>query len=311
MLRDRDSGALVRALRGALPYLRLFQGRTFVVKVGGEAVVPGAELDAWVAQLAILSRLGIGTVLVHGGGPQISDLQRRLGIEPTIVAGRRVTDRASLDAAVMALLGTVRAALLRAFRAAGARAVGLSGLDAGLVTASRRPPRVVEGREVDYGEVGEIESVDVAILRTLLAEGVVPVVAPISATATGQPLNINADTVAAHLAAALGAEKLILVTDAPGILGDPEDPHSLVSVTDPAGLDRLEEAGAIRGGMLPKAAAIRHAIAHGVASAHVVPRKVDDSILTEVFTTEGIGTMVIPHAHRFAGAVPAPAEERA
>jgi len=310
MLRDRDSGALVRALRGALPYLRLFQGRTFVVKVGGEAVVPGPELEAWVAQLAILSRLGIGTVLVHGGGPQIGDLQRRLGIEPVLVAGRRVTDRASLDAAVMALLGTVRTALLGAFRAAGARAVGISGLDAGLVVAARRPPRSVDGREVDYGEVGDIESVDATIVRTLLAEGVVPVVAPISATAAGQPLNINADTVAAHLAAALGAEKLILVTDAPGILADPEDPHSVVSVADPAGLDRLEEAGALRGGMLPKAAAIRHALAGGVASAHVVPRKVVDSILTEVFTTEGIGTMVIPHAHRLAG-TPLPAAERA
>jgi acetylglutamate kinase len=307
MLRDRDSSALVRALRGALPYLRLFQGRTFVVKVGGEAVAAGSELDAWVAQIAILSRLGIGTVLVHGGGPQISALERRLGSEPTIVAGRRVTDRAALEAATMALLGTVRAALLGALRAAGARAVGLSGIDAGLVIAERRPPRLVDGAPVDYGEVGDIASVDVAILRTLLADGVIPVVAPLSATASGQPLNINADTVAAHLAAALGAEKLILVTDAPGILGDPDDPHSLVSVTDPAGLDRLAESGALRGGMLPKAAAIRHALAGGVASAHVVPRKVEDSILTEVFTTEGIGTMVVPHAHRLAAM---PLEER-
>lgn len=304
MIGDRDSGALVRALRGALPYLRLFQGRTFVVKVGGEAIIPGPELEAWVAQLAILSRLGIRTVLVHGGGPQIGELQRRLGMEPRLVAGRRITDRATLDAAMMTLLGSVRAALLGAFRAAGARAVGLSGLDAGLVVAERRAPRLVDGREVDYGEVGEIAAVDATILRTLLDAGTIPVVAPISATAAGAPLNINADTVAAHLAAALGAEKLILVTDAPGILGDPDDPRSVVSVADPAGLDRLAETGALRGGMLPKAQAIRHALAHGVASAHVVPRRVEDSILTEVFTTEGIGTMVIPSAARLAPAAP-------
>jgi acetylglutamate kinase len=293
VLRDRDSSALVQALRGALPYLRLFQGSTFVIKVGGEAILPGRELDRWVAQLALLSRLGIGTVLVHGGGPQISDLQRRLGIDPVIVAGRRVTDLATLQATAMALNGSVQGALLGSFRAAGARAIGMSGLDAGLVIATRRPAQVIDNVEVDFGEVGDIASIDATLVKKLLEDGVIPVISPLSATAEGTPLNINADTVAAHLAVSLGAEKLIFVTAAPGILGDPDDPHSVVSVIDPDGLEQLERTGVLRGGMLPKVAALRHALAGGVASAHVVPQRIEDSILTEVFTGGGIGTMIV------------------
>ncbi len=232
-------------------------------------------------------------MLVHGGGPQLDEMQRSLGIEPRMVRGRRVTDDRSIDATTMVLNGLINTRILAACRELGIDAVGLSGVDAGLVRANRRPPVQVDGESVDYGFVGDIVSIDPTVIRKELEAGLMPVVSPLSADDAGTVLNINADTVAAAIAAELGAEKLILATGAPGILRDVRDPQSLISYIDRTELGKLRDSGAIADGMLPKVAAIEAALAKGVARVHVVSFKLADSLLLEVFTNEGTGTLVV------------------
>jgi len=211
------------------------------------------------------------------------------------VAGRRVTDESALAVATLVLNGDVNTRLLAACRKIGLPAVGVSGVDAGLIGAHRRAPVRVAGlsEPVDFGFVGDIDAVDTAVLRKLLDNGLMPVVSPLSADESGTLLNINADTVAAALGAALGAEKLILCTGAPGILGDLADPGSLISYTDVRGLRRLREEGRIADGMLPKAKAIEDAIRGGVRRVHVVSYQAPEGILGEVFTNEGTGTLIV------------------
>src|SRR5947209_14602087 len=283
----------VAALQHAAPYIRLFQGKTFVIKAGGGAVASDAARRALVAQVDLLFRLGIKVVLVHGGGSQSSELSRALGAEPRFVAGRRVTDAAALEVATMVLCGSVNTQLLAACRAVGLPAVGLSGVDAGLVHAVRRPPVLRDGERVDYGHVGDVAAVDPGVLATLLDARLVPIVAPLSADDTGALLNVNADTVASRLAVALGAEKLILLTGAPGILERPNDPGSLVSYTDLPGLRRLRAAGCLERGMLPKAESVEAAIVGGVRRVHILSESLPDGLLAEVFTNEGVGTLVV------------------
>ncbi len=283
----------VAALRHAAPYLKLFRGKTFVIKAGGGALADEARAAALVEQLAVLAGVGIRVVLVHGGGEQTSALTRALGGEPVMVAGRRVTDPAALEAATMVLNGSVSTRLLALCRRAGIPAVGLSGLAGGLVSCRRRPPVEVDGRLVDYGQVGDIVSVDARLLVELLASGFVPVVSPLSAAADGSVLNVNADSVAAALAVALGAEKLLFLTGAAGILEREGDAGSLVSYTDLAGLSRLREAGALARGMLPKTAAIEQAIRGGVGRVHILSDARPDGLLAEIFTNEGVGTLVV------------------
>jgi acetylglutamate kinase len=294
--------AEVAGLKHALPYLRLFQGKTFVVKLSGEAL-PGvsessadqSRLDAFLEQVEIVHRLGIRVVVVHGGGPQTTALAERLGLATTKIDGRRVTDAPTLEAAVMATAGTVNTALLAACRRLRIPAVGVSGVDAGLVAAHRRSPvRSASGATVDYGFVGDIDAVDPKILVRLLDGGFVPIVAPLAADASGTVFNVNADTIAAEVARALGAEKLLFALGVPGLLERVDDPASLVSLTDLAGLAALEEKAAITGGMLPKARAIRRALEGGVPRVHLVPFAGRDALLAELFTNEGIGTMVVP-----------------
>jgi acetylglutamate kinase len=210
-----------------------------------------------------------------------------------MVRGRRVTDDRSIDATTMVLNGLINTRILAACRALGVDAVGLSGVDAGLVRANRRPPAHVDGESVDYGYVGDIVSIDPTVIRKELEAGLMPVVSPVSADDAGVVLNINADTVAAAIGAALGAEKLVLCTGAPGILERQDDPRSLVSYTDLAGLKRLEKSGSLAGGMLPKASAIESAIRGGVRRVHVISYTARDSVLAEVFTNEGTGTMIV------------------
>lgn len=279
----------MRALLEATPYLRLYQGKTFVVKVGGEAFLSRESTFNVVRQVSLLAQLGIQIVLVHGGGPQATEIGERLGHNSTFVEGRRVTDAGMLEAMVFALNGTVRAEVLAACRQIGLRAVGLSGVDAGLVVAKKRPAK----KNVDYGMVGDIQKVDASVLSTLLNNGVTPVVSPLCADENGQALNVNADTVASELAVALWADKLVFMTGAPGILRDPADPSSLVSYTDLAGLQDLEASGAVTAGMGPKAASIRRALEGGVERVHVIGHAPADALLTEVFTNEGCGTMVV------------------
>jgi acetylglutamate kinase len=294
MTSKRDRAIVVSALKHAAPYIRLFKGKVFVIKVGGEVFADPALTRALVEQVGILHQVGIRTVLIHGGGPQSTKLAKALGIDTKFIEGRRVTDSDSLSVATMILNGQVNTRILATCRDLQIPAVGISGVDAGLIRAHKRPP--VEGKDgssVDYGFVGDIDSVEADILRKQLDNGLMPVVSPLSCDESGNILNINADTVAAAIAAELDAEKLILVTGASGILEDINDPGSLISYIDRKHLDDLKERGILEDGMLPKAAAIDTAIENGVQRVHVISYKLPDSILLEVFTNEGTGTLVV------------------
>jgi acetylglutamate kinase len=284
----------VRALRGAAPYIHMYKGKVFVIKAGGGAFRDAATMRAFIEQVAILHHLGIRVVLVHGGGPQLDELTAKLGVPTRMVQGRRVTDADAIDATSMVLNGLINTRLLALCRGFGISALGLSGVDGGLVTAHRRAPvTLASGEVVDYGMVGDIDAVDATVITRLLDAGFLPVVSPLSADGTGQLLNINSDTVAAAIGGALVAEKLILCTGAPGILERLDDPRSLISYTDVAGLRRLREERALSDGMLPKSSAIESAIRGGVRRVHVISYAAPDALLAEVFTNEGTGTLVV------------------
>jgi len=280
-------------LKDAAKYVRAFRNKPFVVKIGGDILADGALRKSICGQLALLSSFGIPLVVVHGGGPAVDRLCNRLGLATRKIAGRRVTTPEVLEAAKMVLKGGVQMELIADLQAAGLPAVGLSGQDAGLLRSSRRAPVVIEGQNVDFGCVGDIESAEPRILRLLFDGGYVPVVAPFTADATQQILNTNADSVAAAIAAALKVEKLFFVLNATGLLSDPENPHSLLPFVDLAMVTELEASGAIQTGMRPKIAAALSALSAGVASVHFVSGLLSDSILAEVFTNEGSGTMLV------------------
>ena len=290
-----DQALAIRALKNAAPYIRMYRGKIFVVKAGGGVFADEDSTRVLIEQLAILHYFGVRVVFVHGGGPQLTELAGALGVATRMVEGRRVTDRQSIDVTAMVLNGTINTSILGICRELNIEAVGVSGVDAGLVRAHKRPPVKVEssGEMVDYGFVGDIDQVDPTVLRKLLDNGLMPVVSPLSADDSGTLLNINADTVAAAIASALGAEKLILCTGAPGILAELGDPGSLISYTDLGGLARLREEGRIADGMLPKAKAIETAIRGGVRRVHVVSYSAPEGILGEVFTNEGTGTLIV------------------
>jgi acetylglutamate kinase len=290
-----DQTLAIRALKSAAPYIRMYKGKTFVVKAGGGVFADVAATRVLVEQIAILHFFGVRVVLVHGGGPQLTELSTALGVPTRMVEGRRVTDQRSIDVTAMVLNGLINTRVLGICRDLDIDAVGISGVDAGLVRAHKRPPMKLagSGELVDFGFVGDIDAVDASVLKKLLDNGLMPVVSPLSADASGTLLNINADTVAAAIGAALAAEKLILCTGAPGILGDVNDPGSLISYTDVAGLERLREEGKIAAGMLPKAKAIEAAIRGGVRRVHVVSYQSPEGILGEVFTNEGTGTLIV------------------
>jgi acetylglutamate kinase len=309
MQKQTNRDIVVAALKHAAPYVRMYKKKVFVLKAGGEIFATKAATRAFVEQIAILHQVGIRVVLVHGGGPQSTKLAEALGLPTQFVQGRRVTDEHALEVAAMVLNGEINTRILAACRDLELPAVGISGVDAGLIRAHKRPPVKVEGHgnaPVDYGFVGDIESVDAEVLRMQLDSGLMPVISPLSADHAGTLLNINADTVAAALAAALGAEKLILVTSAPGILQDRNDAGSVLSYIDLAGLRQLREDGALADGMLPKAAAIETAIRGGVARVHIISYKLPESLLLEVFTNEGTGTLVVANVNTLSPAEQAP-----
>ena len=306
-----DTTRGIAGLKGALQYVRAYRDRTFVVKMGGEVLGDEDALDRVAAQLALLSSLGIRVVVVHGGGPQATALGKRLGVEARLVAGRRVTDDATLEVVTMAYAGPLNVAALSALRSHHVQAVGLSGVDADLLTARRRPPVEVTGdngrtETVDFGHVGDIEAVDPRVLTTLLDARFVPVVASLAGDAEGNVYNVNADTVAAALAVALGALKLIVLTGAPGVLRDVNDPTTLVSFADPDDLRALMAAGSLSGGMRPKVEACIRAATQGVERTHIIDGMAPDSLLFEVFTGAGCGTMIV--AKKESAVEPAPVE---
>jgi len=295
ILNRPDPSIAVRALKSAAPYIRMYKNKVFVIKASGAVFSDEASTRGLIEQVAILHQVGIKTVLVHGGGPQLDALQATLGIETRMVNGRRVTDQKSIDVTAMTLNGLINTRILAICRALAIEAVGLSGVDAGLIRAHRRPPVSTPGSDetVDYGFVGDIDSVNSTVLEKLLESGLMPVVSPLSADSNGTLLNINADTVAAAIGGALSAEKLVLCTGAPGILERVEEPGSVISYTDIQGLKRLRDQGSLKDGMLPKATAIENAIRGGVRRVHVISYRAPDSLLAEVFTNEGTGTLVV------------------
>lgn len=294
MTSKRERAIVVSALKHAAPYIRLFKGKVFVLKAGGEIFADKATTTALMEQVGLLHQVGVRVVLIHGGGPQSTKLATALGFDTTFVDGRRVTDDATLDVAMMVLNGQINTRVLASCRDLQIPAVGISGVDAGLIRAHKRPP-VDRGDDtpLDYGFVGDIDSVDADVIKKQLDNGLMPVVSPLSCDESGTLLNINADTVAAAIAAELDAEKLILMTAAPGVLEDVNDPQSLISYIDRKRLDTLRDAGKLADGMLPKAAAIDSALANGVQRVHVISYNVPDSLLLEVFTNEGTGTLVV------------------
>jgi len=294
MSAKKDRAIVVSALKHAAPYIRLFKGKVFVLKAGGEIFADPTQTRALMEQVGILHQVGIRVVLIHGGGPQSTELATTLGLDTTFVDGRRVTDGASLEVTTMVLNGQINTRVLASCRDLQIPAVGISGVDAGLIQAHRRPPVERDGDDsVDYGFVGDIDSVEADVLVKQLDNGLMPVVSPLSCDEAGTLLNINADTVAAAIAAELDAEKLILLTGAAGVLEEIDDPQSLISYIDRAALDTLRDDGKLADGMLPKAAAIDSALANGVNRVHVISYKVPDSLLLEVFTNEGTGTLVV------------------
>lgn len=301
-METETASTAVTALKHALPYIRLYKGQTFVIKAGGEVFEQPAQAQALLEQVGCLAQVGIRVVLVHGGGVQSTRLSEALGLKPQVVNGRRVTDAATLEVSTMTLNGLINTQLVAACRGLNIPAVGLSGVDGGLVQAQKRPPVPRAGQEpLDFGFVGDIVSIQPGVVQALIEAGYVPVISPLSADAEGTLLNINADTVAAALACALKAAKLLLLTKVPGILERKEDHRSLISYTDIGGLQRLVETGALSGGMLPKAQAITHALKGGVPRVHVISSELPDSLLLEIFTNEGSGTLIVSDMHPSAG----------
>jgi len=295
-MKSHDRDVIVSALKHAAPYIRLYKKKIFVLKAGGEVFTSDESTRHLLEQVALLHQVGIRVVLVHGGGPQLTELAEALGVPTQMVGGRRVTDKQTLDVTTMVLNGQINTRILAACRDLHLPAVGISGVDAGLIKAHKRPPVQVEGHQggpVDFGYVGDIDSVDTDVVRAQLDNGMVPIVSPLSADDNGTVLNINADTVAAALATALGASKLILTMGAPGILEDRHNPSSLVSYLDLEDLQELRANGSLAEGMLPKARAIEAAIKGGVPRVHLISYKIPDSLLLEIFTNEGTGTLVV------------------
>jgi acetylglutamate kinase len=278
-------------LKQALPYLRLFRGKNFVIKTGGDLLERAGVIRNLAEQVALLHQLGIRVVLVHGGGPQASALAERLGVPVRKVAGRRITDDETLQIAQMVFRGLLSTRLVSAFSAQQVPAVGLSGLDGGLLMAERRKP-VLQGDEmVDYGHVGDIVRVYPELLRALLEANFVPIISPLAGGSGGEVYNVNADTVAAEIAVALKAEKLILLTSVAGVLRDPKDPASMISHLLLADVPAVL-AGSAEGGMRPKLQACAAALEKGVSRAHIISGLDPEALLVEVFTNAGSGTLI-------------------
>ncbi|HHV55725.1 MAG TPA: acetylglutamate kinase [Firmicutes bacterium] len=281
----------------ALPYIRTFAGKTFVIKYGGHAMEDPELKRAVVLDVILLKYVGVHPVIVHGGGPEITAMLERLGKKSEFVAGMRVTDAETMEIVQMVLVGKVNQELVALINRYGGRAVGLSGIDGNLIVARKHQMTPEEaaaaGGSKDLGYVGEVEAINPAVVHLLSQAGYIPVVSSVGAGLAGETYNINADLVAGELAAALGAEKLIMLTDVEGIFEDPNDPDSLISALQMERASRMIEEHRIQGGMIPKVQACVRALARGVSRAHIIDGRKLHSLLLEIFTDRGIGTMVI------------------
>jgi acetylglutamate kinase len=284
--RIANSMGKARILMEALPYIQAFRGRTVVIKYGGSAMDDGSLNESFAGDVTLLSMVGIRPVIVHGGGPQISAAMQVEGIAPQWVDGLRVTDAATVRVVQRVLAGEINPDLVRLLNRHGSAAVGLTGLDAGLFTAIAKDPRL--------GYVGEVAAVNVELISDLIDDGLLPVIAPLGKGFDGEVYNLNADTAAGALARALGAQKLVYLTDVEGVRRDREDATTLISKMTKDELVELLEGEAIDGGMRPKLLSCVDALSGGVAQAHILDGRIQHALLLEVFTPEGIGTMVTP-----------------
>jgi acetylglutamate kinase len=282
--RIKDAGEKAHILAEALPYIREFSGKTVVIKYGGHAMDDGALAELFAADVVLMRLVGMNPVVVHGGGPQITDLMRRLGKEPEFVEGRRVTDAETIDIVRMALVGKVNREVVASVNRHGSYAVGLSGEDAGLIRVDQRDPRL--------GFVGDVRAIDPSIVLRLLREELIPVIATVGIDDEGQAYNVNADTVAGAIAVALEAEKLVYLTDVAGVYDEWPDEASLISRIDVDGLDKLIADGKASEGMIPKLESCVAALRNGVRRAHILDGRLPHALLLEFFTREGVGTMV-------------------
>ena len=286
-------------LREALPYIQRFKGKTFVVKFSGKVTEDKGGLVALAEELALLHQVGIRVCVVHGGGKQLTELADKLGVAQTVIEGRRVTDDETLELAKMIFRGKINTEILSALRNRGIHAVGLSGLDGGVVKARRRPPKDVlikatgETERVDYGHVGDIEEIDTRLINLLLENDYLPVISSLGADDQGEIYNINADTIATEIAVRLGAEKLILLSDVNGIYLDPKDSTTKIDRLSTTEARGMIDSGKATGGMIPKLENLISLIERGVRSAHVIGGTSRNGILAEVFTDEGTGTMIV------------------
>jgi acetylglutamate kinase len=280
------TSAKAAVLAEALPYIREFTGRTVVVKYGGHAMDDPALADLFAQDVVLMRLVGMNPVVVHGGGPQITDLMQRLGKQATFVDGQRVTDAETVDIVRMALVGKVNREVVATINRHGPYAVGLSGEDAGLISVVPRDPRL--------GFVGDVAAVDPDILDKLIGQELIPVIAGVSVDESGQAYNINADAVAAAVAGALRAEKLVYLTDVAGLYRDFAEPDSLIRQIDVSSLEALLATGAVSEGMIPKLQSCTAALRAGVRRAHILDGRLPHVLLLEFFTREGIGTMVLP-----------------
>ena len=286
-------------LREALPYIQRFKGQTFVVKLSGKVTENQENLISLAEELALLHQVGIRICVVHGGGKQLSELAKKLGIEQTIIEGRRVTDDATLEMAKMIFAGKINTDILAALRHRGIEAVGLSGVDGNIVHAEKRPPKEILNREtgvkdkVDFGHVGDVVQINSRLLMVLLDHGYLPVISSLGADDEGMVFNINADTIAAEIAVQLKAEKLILLSDVDGIYLTAGDPNTKVSRVTATEAGELISSGAASGGMIPKLQSIIVLLERGVHSAHIISGTKRNALLSEIFTDKGTGTMIV------------------
>jgi acetylglutamate kinase len=294
-----DNQTRLDLLREALPYIQRFKGHTFVVKLSGKVTEEHINLTSLTEELALLHQVGIRICVVHGGGKQLTDLASKLGVEQTIIEGRRVTDDATLEMAKMVFAGKINTDILASLRQRGIEAVGLSGVDANIIHAERRPPKEIVNREtgvsaqVDFGHVGDVVQINSRLLMVLLDHGYLPVISSLGADDDGMVFNINADTVATEIAVQLKAEKLILLSDVDGIYLRAGEPDTKLSRVTAAEADELIANGAATGGMIPKLQNITTLLRRGVHSAHIISGTKRNALLSEIFTDKGTGTMIV------------------
>ncbi|MGY6529420.1 MAG: acetylglutamate kinase [Cyanobacterium sp.] len=277
----------VRVLSEALPYIQKFAGRTIVVKYGGAAMKDGSLKEGVIRDIVFLASVGLNPVVVHGGGPEINIWLTKLGIEPQFKDGLRVTDAETMEVVEMVLTGRVNKELVTLINDAGGKAVGICGKDGNLIQA-----RSVNRDKVGF--VGEVANVDSSLVDSLVKSGYVPIISSVAADVDGQSHNINADTVAGEIAAALGAEKLILLTDTPGVLRDYHDPSTLLYKLSIQDARDLIDEGVVSGGMIPKVNCCVRSLAQGVKAAHIIDGRIPHALLLEIFTDDGIGSMIVP-----------------